>query len=202
MKQTTLWRRTKHLSLLATLLVSGCATTMQMSPEELKTLQPNEGIVIGSVHIKGGKDILGRTKWNLAAKKTDYTGTEYSIQAHREGEEEFFAVRMVAGDYRFYKLYQEGFSTFTSFTNIRFKVESGKTKYLGRLVIEFPPEFLTVMTKFKIEIEDIKEQAIGNVAKKTGLTVRDVATDLMTSQECITEKSITSILLKKEPLCL
>lgn len=202
MKQTTLWRRTKHLSLLATLSVSGCATTMQMSPEELNKLQPNEGIVIGSVHIRGGKDILGRTKWNLAAKKTDYTGTEYSIQAHREGEEEFFAVRMVAGDYRFYKLYQEGFSTFISFTNIRFKVESGKTKYLGRLVIEFPPEFITVMTQFKIAIEDNKEQALVTVTKKTGLTVINVATDLMKSQECITEKSITYILLNKEPLCL
>ena len=47
---------------------------MQMSLDELKSIQPNEGIVIGSVHIKGGKDLLGRTKWNLAAEQTNNAG--------------------------------------------------------------------------------------------------------------------------------
>ena len=94
MKLTILRRRTKHLSLLATLLVSGCATTMQMSHEELKKIQPNEGIVIGTVLIKGGKDILGRNSWALVAKSIKdtslmsslvYPGFEYTIQASRDG---------------------------------------------------------------------------------------------------------------------
>lgn len=179
MKLTILPKRTKHLSLLAILLVSGCATTMQMQPEELKKLQPNEGIVIGSVHIKGGKDLLGRTKWNLAVKRTDNSGPEYSIAAHREGDEEYFVTRMAAGDYRIYRLYQEGFSKFTASTNIQFKVEPEKTKYLGRLVIEFPPELLTMMTTFKITIDDAKEKALDSSAKKAGLAINDVSTDLM-----------------------
>lgn len=182
MKLTILRRCTKYLALLATLLVSGCATTttMQMSPEELGRLQPNEGIVLGSVHIKGGKDLLGRTKWTLAAKRLDNSGPEYSIQAHREGNEEFFISRMEGGDYRIYRLYQGGFSSFSSSPNIQFNVEPGKTKYLGRLVIEFPPGLMGVWTQIKIAIEDAKEEALDSSAQKAGLAVGDVTTDLMT----------------------
>lgn len=178
---TTVRRYASYVSLLVALLVSGCATTMQMSPEELKGLQPNEGVVLGSVQIRGGKDLLGRTKWTLAAKRTDNSGTEYSIVAHREGEEEFFVTRMAAGIYRIYKLYQEGFSTFNVSTNVQFRVEPGKTKYLGRLVIEFPPGFITVNTPIKIAVEDAKDKALDSSAQRAGISVKDVATDLMTT---------------------
>jgi len=164
---------------------------MQMSREELKQLQAGEGIVLGSVKIKGGKDLLGRTQWKLAAKRIDNSGPEYSMQAHREGDEEFWAVRMAAGSYRIYKLYQEGFSTFLGLTDIQFTVDPGKTKYLGRLVIEFPPGLLAAATRFTVAIEDGKDGALEKSAMKAGLTVSDVATDLMKSQDrtgCLTTK--------------
>lgn len=193
MKPTILWEHIKYLSVLATLLVSGCATTMQMqmSPEELKKLQPNEGIVIGSVQIKGGKDLLGRTKWSLAAKQTNNADPEYTIAAHRDGAEEFFATKMIAGDYHIFKLYQEGFSTFTVPTDIQFKVEPGKTEYLGRLVIEFPPGFITVMTPIKIAVEDAKEEVLDSLTKKAGLAVSDVATNLMMTTVTVPQTSGT-----------
>ena len=181
MTPSMLWKRIKCFSVLAVLLVSGCATSMQMqmSPDELKNIQPNEGIVIGAVHIKGGKDLLGRTKWNLAAEQTNNAGPKYSIAAHRDGAEEFFATKMIAGNYHIFKLYQEGFSTFTVPTDIQFKVEPGKTVYLGRLVIEFPPGLIAVWTPIKIAVEDAKEEALDSLTKKTGLAVSDVATKLM-----------------------
>ena len=178
-----------RLSFLVALLLSGCATTMQMPPEELKKLQPNEGVVIGSVQIKGGKDLLGRTRWNLVAKRNDNAGSEYSMVAHREGNEEYFTTRMAAGEYRIYKMYQDGFSKFTSPLNVQFKVETGKTKYLGKLVIEFPPEFLTIGTAYKIMVDDAKEKALEYSEKVAGLSVNDVATDLLTPQyrtSCLT----------------
>lgn len=46
------------LSVFAMLAV-GCGTSMQTSSEDLNRLTTTEGIVVGSVHIKGGKDILG-----------------------------------------------------------------------------------------------------------------------------------------------
>jgi hypothetical protein len=41
------------------MLAAGCGTSMQTSSESLNRLAATEGIVVGSVHIKGGKDILG-----------------------------------------------------------------------------------------------------------------------------------------------
>jgi hypothetical protein len=154
---------------------------MQMSREELGGLQANEGIVLGSIQIRGGKDLLGRTKWNLAAKRTDNTGSEYSIAANREGEEEFFITRMAAGDYRIYRLYQEGFSTFSASASVYFKVEPGKTKYIGRLVVEFPPGLITITTPVKMTVEDAKEKALDKVSQRAGIAVGDVATDLLTT---------------------
>ena len=60
---------TRSLVVVLALLSSGCATSMQMSTEDLNRLTPTEGIVVGSVQIKGGKDILGRTGWTLLAQR-------------------------------------------------------------------------------------------------------------------------------------
>jgi hypothetical protein len=51
------------------MLAAGCGTAMQTSSENLNPLTATEGIVVGSVHIKGGKDILGRTGWTLIAQR-------------------------------------------------------------------------------------------------------------------------------------
>lgn len=192
MKLTILRRRTKHLSLLATLLVSGCATTMQMSHEELKKIQPNEGIVIGTVLIKGGKDILGRNSWALVAKSIKDTslmsslvssGFEYTIQASRDGEEEVFVTRIPAGDYHFWKLFQPGFSSATAKTNVQFRVQPGKTTYIGRLVVEFPPGFITASTRFLLRVENAKASALDSASRKFGLSGDEAITDLMTIRE-------------------
>lgn len=191
MKECDLQRWAKYLTLLTTLLFSGCTTSMRMSSDELKDLSPNEGIVIGSAQIKGGRDLIGRTKWEIVAKEikdasplsflasSDFT---FSIQAHREGDEEFFVTKMPAGNYSFWKLYQPGFSTFTAPISVQFRVEPGKTKYIGRLYIEFPPELLTSFTAFKITIEDTKESALDVVKKRDGIAATEVVTGLMTSQ--------------------
>ena len=105
-----------------------------------------------------------------------------AIQASRGEEEEVFVVRMPAGDYRFWKLYQPGFSTATANTNIQFKVQPGKTIYIGRIVIEFPPGFITAFTGFQIRVEDAKASTLDVGRKKYGLSGDDVTTDLMTTR--------------------
>nr|BAJ06893.1 hypothetical protein [uncultured bacterium] len=171
--------KTIILLVLICCLILGCATTpMQMSPEELTGPQPNEGIVFGSIQIKGGKDVLGRTKWNLAAIQTDDTGGIYSITAHRNGEEVYFSTKLAAGNYHFYELYQEGFSTFRASTNIQFRVESLKTKYIGKLVVEFPPGFITVRTPIMLTVENVMDEVL-NSSSSYGISVNDVITDLM-----------------------
>jgi len=171
--------KTKYLVLLVTLLIAGCSSAipMQMNPEMLKTVQPNEGIVIGSVMMRGGEDILGRNEWKLAVKSNDGLG-EFFMIATRD-QEEFFTAKMPAGEYHIKNFYQSGFSNAYSDVSIHFKVEPGKTTYIGRLVIEFPPGLTTMATKFKISLENAKDPAIDNAQKNTDLAMKDVSTRLM-----------------------
>ena len=96
------------------LLFSGCTTQMKMAPVDLKNLTPNEGVVVGSLIVKGGKDLIGRTKWELSTENLSDSSAFskiYSITANRDEGEEIFVSKMPAGDYSFSDLTQP-FSTF------------------------------------------------------------------------------------------
>ena len=93
--------------LVLALLSSGCASSMQMSSEDLNRLTPTEGIVVGSVQIKDGKDILGRTGWMLLAQRIRGALSslvppclEYSLNASGGRAEEVFVTKMEAGEYQ------------------------------------------------------------------------------------------------------
>lgn len=172
--------------LVLVLLASGCASSMQMSPEDLNRLTPTEGIVVGSVQVKGGEDILGRTGWTLQAQRIKGplsslvpAGFEYSLNASRGGAEEVFVAKMEAGDYRFSKLSQHGFSTFTADTNVNFRVQAAMNVYVGRLIVEFPPGMLVVGSRFRTLVEDARETTLDIARQKSGLSLGDVTTDLM-----------------------
>ena len=172
--------------LVLALLSSGCASSMQMSSADLNRLTATEGIVVGSVQIKGGTDILGRTVWTLLAQRIRGPmsalappGLEYSLNASRGGAEEVFITKMEAGEYRFSKLSQHGFSTFTADMNMNFNVQAGKNVYLGRLIVEFPPGLLMAGTRVRTLVEDARESTLDTARQKSGLSLCDVITDLM-----------------------
>lgn len=172
--------------LVLSLLSSGCASSMQMSSGDLNRLTATEGIVVGSVQIKGGTDILGRTGWTLLAQRIRGPmsslvppGLEYSLNASRGGAEEVFITKMEAGEYRFSKLSQHGFSTFTADMNVNFGVQAGKSVYLGRLILEFPPGLLMAGTRVRTLVEDARESTLATARQKSGLSLDDVSTDLM-----------------------
>jgi len=176
-----------RITILVLALVSaGCGTSMQMSSEDLSRLSQTEGIVIGSVLIKGGKDVLGRTGWTLIAQRIKGPlsslappGLGYRLNAARGGVEEVFVTKMEAGDYRFSKLSQHGFSTFTADMNLNFRVQAARNVYVGRLIVEFPPGFLVVGTRFRAQVEDARESTLEAARQKSGLSLREVATDLI-----------------------
>ena len=180
------------------LVLAACATSMQMPSEELKRVAPDEGIVVGSLQIKGGKDILGRSTWELMARRIKDSrmanlaspGFEYAIQASRDGEEELFVTKMPAGVYAFWKLYQPGFSNFTQRTDVYFKVHPAAVTYIGKLVIEFPPGLISSSPpdpftgrtglKFQLKVEDAKAPTLDRARQKYGVGADAVITDLMT----------------------
>lgn len=195
-------------SSVAAFALFGCATTGEMDQPELRSPTPNDGVVIGSVWIRGGKDLLGRTRWELAvdrAERKSFGGSDYSIQAHRDGAEEVFAITMPAGRYRIPELRQPGFSTFRRSTDFHFEVRPGKTTYIGRLLIEFPQETISVFTPIKMTIEDARDGNVAEAQAKYRRQFQDVSTQLMVvgaAGVALPGKSTADARLEKDTLFL
>lgn len=172
--------------LVLALASAACGTSMQMSSEDLSRLTPTEGVVVGSVLIKGGTDILGRTGWTLIAQRITSAlssvappAVGYRLGASRGGVEEVFVTKVEAGNYSFVKLAQNGFSTFEAGMNVNFRAQAGKNVYIGRMIVEFPPGVLVVGTRFRVKIEDAMETTLISARQKSGLSLAEVVTDLM-----------------------
>ena len=178
-------RRLAPIALVA-IVMCACATEMKMTAPDLRDLGPDEGLVLGSVRIQGGKDLLGRTGWELQAEKAGgglfSWAPVYALHASRDGDEEAFLTRMPAGSYHFFKLAQHGFSTFEAQMDVRFDVQAGKTVYVGRLVIEFPPGLITVGRRLHPRVEDAGQASVDRAVQEYGVEPSNVVTDLMTHE--------------------
>jgi len=175
--------------LCAMIIVSGCATSMQMPVQEFSHIDRNEGIVVGSVLVKGGKDLLGRTSWTLHVEGMDPDLKNFSIDVKRDGDEAIFATKMLAGKYHFSRLQQYGFSTFEFDIDVSFTVYPEKTVYIGRLVIEFPEGLINIGTLIFYSIEDAKDQTLASAEKTHGDLVRNAVTDLAEADYIMVPKS-------------
>lgn len=156
----------------------GCATPMQMPVEDLSQIGRNEGIVVGSVLIKGGRDILGRKDYTLEVGGMEPHLKNFAIDVKRNGEEAVFVTKMLAGEYRFAQLIMTGFSTYDpDLLDVPFTVHPGKTVYIGRLVITFSGDVTDSV--FLIRVDDAREETLASVEKTHGNLVRNAVTDLM-----------------------
>ena len=176
------WGRATLIGLILTTLFA-CATGMNMTSEDVQTLQPEEGLILGSVLIRGGSDILGRTGWEILAQEAGggmlSFNRQYSVKASRNGDEVVFLTKMPAGRYHFLKLVQPGFSSFEGIIDVLFEVHARRTLYIGRLVIEFPPGLISVDTDLGLQVEDAKQSSVDRVKKDHGVALSEVVTDLM-----------------------
>jgi hypothetical protein len=167
------------------LLLFGCAATMQMQMpvQDVSQIAQNEGIVIGSVLMKGGKDILGRKGWRLDVYGIDPNLNNFSLDVEHGGEETVFVTKMLAGQYRFARLTQLGFSNAYADIDVPFTAHPAQTTYVGRMVIEFPSGLIGAGSEFLVEVEDVKEQTIASAEKTYGNLVRDAVTYLMGEEQ-------------------
>lgn len=143
--------------IMAFLVSAKCAAALPSPQPVLRDPAPGEGTVIGSVWIKGGKDLLGRTRYAIGINRADKKNTfahDYIVEARRGGDEEVFAFVMPGGEYRISQLKQLGFSNFGRSMSLVFNVEPGKTTYVGRLLVEFPQETITIYTPVRFSVED------------------------------------------------
>jgi hypothetical protein len=175
------------------LLLFGCESSMKMSPQEVSQIKHNEGIVVGSVMIKGGKESewrkqlgLGAHSWTLEVEAMDRMLTTFSIDAKERGDEAIFVTKIPAGGYRFVRLER---GNIYGVINVPFTVQPAKTIYIGRLVIELPREQVrggqkTIFgdikgTQFSCSVEDAKEQTLASAEKTYGNLLRESVTALM-----------------------
>ncbi len=168
---------TIFILLLSALLV-GCTflptTGMRMSAADLQTLGPDDGLVVGSFLVKGGKDILRGNRYQLVAKRLGRLfPSGYTVEADRGGPEVIFVAKMPAGSYHFYKLRETG--SLIKRTDIQFQVQPGRTIYIGRLVVAFTGRY----SRLTLNVEDARATSISGAESEYGVTLSDVITDLM-----------------------
>lgn len=183
------------------LLLSGCVPSLQMPIETFSKIEKNEGVIIGSIQMKGGEDLLGRKSWELSAKtfeteeeckyikkrsayralfiKPTCPSSEYSIEVIRDGKESHFVAKLPAGEYHFVCLRGLGFSSFLRRTDVHFTVQPNKTVYIGRLLMEFPPETITKLSDIRQTVENDKDLTIKSMEKTYEKLVRNAITNLM-----------------------
>jgi len=137
------------------LLLAACA--FAPAPEtgtvEAETLDEDEGVVFGTVepeyYDSKGKRLTGNaipaidyeifygTVQNIGVKRT-FSGFADSISGTTRQPQTFFAMRLAAGDYTFFKLTRPFPGTSgTILSDVRFTVTSQKATYIGALQVEF-----------------------------------------------------------------
>ncbi|MGA1867203.1 MAG: hypothetical protein ACMUJM_01525 [bacterium] len=194
---------------LAITLFIGCAPSMLMKVEDLREIQPNEGIVVGSILVrvidaqnepKGFLNSLVSKPFMLKNKKWDITTEakkQYSTEKVNTEEEKEEAV-----NYKTYSISgKEGeekvfvcrlpAGEYAEFVNIgigessgklgiRFRVNPGTTTYIGQLIIDLPPKTKLIgKTKFKVSIVDRQETAMESLAEEYGSIVINAVKGLM-----------------------
>ncbi|MCX2982242.1 hypothetical protein EYC98_15375 [Halieaceae bacterium IMCC14734] len=171
--------------LLIVFLLNSCATPSKLSPEDLKSLSPNEGIAIGSLIIRGGDDPFGRTEWKLIAKNDNDSGMfpdEYSVIANRDGEEKIFALSMPAGSYTFFVLSQSGFGySAKKKIELSFSVQPNKPVYIGRIVVEFPPGLITIYTNIRYKVDIAQGDIAERVKSSYGIDLVETNSSIVSS---------------------
>ncbi|HSC96598.1 MAG TPA: hypothetical protein VLC73_16675, partial [Burkholderiales bacterium] len=161
--------------------LTGCASSMVSSKEELQSLGDNEGIVIGSFVINVEKGEQDESGWAfLKGRKAggfDYgvTITERLTSATAEAvnvliptktsygfevkpEQEFrFVKKLPAGTYQVGEVRQLGFSNLYVILAVNFTVRPKQTTYIGRLTVQFPNR-VAMLSQVTAKVTDAQEE--------------------------------------------
>lgn len=189
-----------YLTVIIVGLLSGCATTMTSSKEELQGVGDKEGVVIGSVLLTAAKGDENESGWAfLKGRKTDdlkqsvlisESGydypfkTKYTIPA-TTGKEEIFIKKLPAGNYN-----MDSLGVVDLFGNqqglklrllINFNVKPRQTTYIGKLVVNLPDR-LRAGSPASTVILDAQQETIEKLKSEYPSIVSDTVKDLATTR--------------------
>jgi len=183
------------------IIFSGCATSMEMRPSDVKELKSDEGVVFGSILIrklsetedmktstneKGGKVwTVNMVDSRKSPVKYSLSGADAAVQT-REGLETPFVTKLAAGEYRFIEASAQVFAgTLNLPLNITFRVDPGRTVYIGKLVIEMPQKMdkrvlgIASGTSFTFRVEDSQEATAESLKGEYGEVLEGAVKELM-----------------------
>ena len=200
-------RPTLSLLLSFLILLSGCGGAtrpVRATPSDLRQLPPGEGVAIGSVVIQAGhmgdntttfiSGLKGKrwdvgvadaklSRWDLAAMEVSGFGNP--LLNVTEGEETPFVMMLPAGEYLFLSMSTSTLGgTMSAPLRVPFRVNPGKTAYIGRLVIAMPAKMDTFLglptsVRYKVLVEDAQDETINTLRKEYGDLLANVERDLM-----------------------
>ena len=182
--------------LVALIWISGCATPMVSTVEELQNLVDNEGVVYGSVFLtvepgpdnesgwaflKGRK--ADRKDWEVSISEPKLFAKTYAIPA-KPGLETVFIKKLPAGTYEILKVYQPGLFGGCCEDNqifvevkARFTVIPGQVSYIGKLTIKLPYRVKWGNRVF-IGISDDQEEALEQLHGEFSAVLKNSVRDL------------------------
>jgi hypothetical protein len=163
------------------LLFTGCAKSLDMSNHQLSRVEPNEGLVIGSILVDAHEvpspswttSLFGRKAAGFTydfeivrVTETDPQGEfpyadRYELEVE-PGVERTFMARLKAGDYLIKRFHHEGLSAMGGGVGVLFSVGPGMTQYVGRLHLSLP-ERVTLGAGYTFRVENAHHETVGTV---------------------------------------
>lgn len=187
-----------YLTVIIVGLLSGCASTMSSSKEELQGVGDKEGVVIGSVLLTAIKGDENESGWAFlkGRKASDLTYAimisdsgydhpfkkRYKIPA-TTGKEEIFIKKLPAGNYNMDSIGivdWDGSQRLTFRLLINFEVKPQQTTYIGKLVVSLPDR-LRGGSPAKFDILDAQQEMIEKLKSEHPSIGSDIVKNLATT---------------------
>jgi hypothetical protein len=193
--------RLKIVLLITLLFLCSCSPALQSKPSEVANLQPNQGVIVGSLIMRLRDEqatlpiSLADKTWYAEVRRDDAGffaktmpsgGRALFIKA--DGKEIPFVAVLSPGIYALEELVSQGLApNFRVKLKARFVVEGKKKIYIGRLVITIPKEMGTldpILFKRRgvdVTVEDAQSDTIAALSGEYGSIISgDLQKGLMT----------------------
>lgn len=176
-------------------LCVGCSAPMKMKASDLKTLEKDQGRVLGSISVVAAETDKNEGSWawlgggqssthsysfeikEQSSAFIDIGSKTYSVSV-APGKVESFALKMPAGKYTFSEMSQEGVSNLKATLGPKFSVAVGQNTYIGRLNVVLPAR-LMMGTNVLMKIGDDQEADTASLGAEYQAVLADPVKGLM-----------------------
>lgn len=172
------------------LVLSACASSLDMSSRRLATPDSDWGIVIGSVLVRQpqGGSPPGAAAGNQSAtytfdvvqiQPTDPNGETFSAARYHidtiAGQERPFVSRLRPGQYLMKNFHRTGMSGTGGDLNLVFESQPGRVAYVGRVLVEVPSE-PAYGKEYRFFVQDAHEATYATLAPHHGQLTQQAVT--------------------------